>query len=65
MEMPKGCKNSVQISFISDETLRPHSDSKWLYEGQSENGATITGVSTSLEIAIEKSMVVFAQSVKI
>jgi hypothetical protein len=60
MNMPKGCKNSLQISFISDEKLRPHPESKWLYEYQLENGATTTGVTTSLETAIEKSTIVFA-----
>jgi hypothetical protein len=61
MQIPEGCKNSFQISFISDESLRPNPESKWLYEAQSENGETVTGVATTFDAAFENASVVFAR----
>lgn len=53
MEMPKGCTNTMQVSFIADPALRPNPFSLWLYSAENERGETTTGVATNREKAIE------------
>ena len=49
--LPVGCSETVQISFIEDEALRPAPEYKWLYHTINKSGDTLSGCAMTFDDA--------------